>query len=95
MHPIACASALELCSFDGLSIATFSKLYAFLVRSRFEYSNPAVFPFATIDMKYLELMQRHATRLGELRGISYKDRLRLLKLFPVNYRRPRMEGSPG
>ena len=77
-------------SFDFLDAKTMSILFKTLVRPIIEYCNTVWGPMFVGDQKRLERIQRRATRLvAEIRHLPYQDRLRILHLPSLVYRRRR------
>ena len=77
-------------SFAHIDAYTLPLLYKTLVRPHLEYGNLAWGPFLKTDQRRLEQVQRRATRLvPDLRQHPYEERLRLLKLPSLYYRRRR------
>ena len=69
---------------------TLTKLYTSLIRPLLEYSNVAWTPVLKRDQLLLENVQRRATKLvPSLKNYSYEDRLRILNLPSLYYRRAR------
>ena len=69
---------------------TLTKLYTSLIRPLLEYSNVAWTPVLKRDQLLLENVQRRATKLvPSLKNDSYEDRLRILNLPSLYYRRAR------
>jgi len=65
-------------------------LYKTLVRSHLEYANCVWSPFRQIDVKKVERVQMRATRMVmQLKNSSYEDRLKVLNLPTLKYRRLR------
>ena len=57
-----------------------------------DYGNVIWYPFTKKNKKLIEYVRRHATRLDpELYGVSYTERLSILKLFSLKYRRERLQ----
>ena len=55
-----------------------------------DYSNVIWYPFTKKNKKLKDNVQRRATRLGpEFYDLSYTERLSVLKLFSLEYRRKR------
>ena len=72
---------------DGYSMV---KLYTALVRPRLEYGYPARSPLFKKDCNLLENVQRRATKMvPALKDMFYEERLEVLKLFSLFYRRAR------
>ena len=66
------------------------KLYKSMVRVHLENAVPVWFPYMIKDIEMVEAVQRRATKmLPETKGLEYVDRLRLLKLPTLAYRRHR------
>ena len=77
-------------SFTCLDKFTFVKLYKSMVRVHLENAVPVWFPYMIKDIEMVEAVQRRATKmLPETKGLEYVDRLRLLKLPTLAYRRHR------
>ena len=77
-------------SFQLLDRTTLPLLFKTLVRPHLEYGNVAWGPFNRADQKLVERVQRRATRLvEEIRTEPYAERLRLLGLPSLYYRRRR------
>ena len=68
----------------------FSKLYCSHVRCQLEYANQFWSPYLRKDVHTIEGVQRRATRsIQSLKGLTYEQRLRKLKLPTLAYRRLR------
>ena len=68
----------------------FSQLYKALIRGHLEYTNTVWNPIKKGDADHLEKVQRRATKLvPEIRDLPYAERLRVLKLPSLRYRRER------
>ena len=66
------------------------ELYKSMVRVHLENAVPVWFPYMIKDIEMVEAVQRRATKmLPETKGLEYVDRLRLLKLPTLAYRRHR------
>ena len=77
-------------SFINISKQVFLQLYKALIRPHLEYANQIWYPNLKKHKTSIENLQRRATRLvGSLRGLSYEERLRELKLPTTEYRRQR------
>ena len=77
-------------SFEHLDKQTLPLLYKTLVRPVLEYGNAVWGPYNVEDQKLVERVQRRATKLvGEIRGLPYGERLKILKLPSLQYRRRR------
>ena len=77
-------------SFALLDEATLPMLYKTLVRPHLEYGNLIWGPFNRADQRLVERVQRRATRLvASIRLRPYVERLRLLELPSLYYRRRR------
>ena len=69
---------------------TFINLYKAIIRPVLEYGNTIWGPFYATDINNIENIQRKATKLvPTIHHLSYKDRLRSLKLPTLQYRRRR------
>ena len=69
---------------------TLVQLYKAMVRPHLEYGNTIWSPRFKEDIKSLEKVQKRATKLlPGLKNLSYEDRLKLLKLPSLKYRRMR------
>ena len=67
---------------------SFSKLYKTLIRPRLEYGNIIWNPRFKKDIEAIERVQRRATKLVHNdRNMSYSDRLKVLKIPSLTYRR--------
>ena len=72
------------------STSTLPLIYKALVRPHLEYCNVVWGPFGKIDQQRLERVQRRATKLvKELRSKPYEERLHVLNLPTLYYRRRR------
>ena len=77
-------------SFALIDVYTLPLLFKTLVRPHLEYGNIAWGPFLKTDQRRLEQVQRRATRLvPDLKPRPYEERLRILKLPSLYYRRRR------
>ena len=77
-------------SFDALDAETFVMLYKTLVRPHLEYCNAITYPLYERQAKLLEGVQRRATKLiPNLKEMNYNERLKVLKLPSLQYRRVR------
>ena len=77
-------------TFCHLDCKTLSVLYKSIVRPLLEYGNQTWGPFNMADKKLLERVQRRATKLiPEIRHLSYQERLQVLGLPSLQYRRQR------
>ena len=77
-------------SFKFLTPEIFSKLFKALVRPHLEYANVVWSPHFKQDIIALENVQRRATKLVPgLKEMSYTERLKLLNLPSLTYRRLR------
>ena len=77
-------------SFQFLDPYTFVKLYKSMVRCHVETAVPVWFPYLAKDIDAVEAVQKRATKmLAATKGLEYEDRLRLLKLPTLVYRRHR------
>ena len=69
---------------------TIKKLYTSLIRPILEYGNAAWVPSLKREQQQIENVQRRATKMvPELRNLQYTDRLRVMKLPSMYYRRAR------
>ena len=77
-------------SFALMDKVTLPMLYKSLVRPHLEYGNLIWGPFNRADQRIIERVQRRATRLVEsIRKEPYEERLRILELPSLYYRRRR------
>ena len=75
-------------AFSHLDKYSFVKLYKTIVRPCLEYGNSIWSPQLKRQMKEIEKVQRRAIKtLKGFREISYEERLKLLKLPSLKYRR--------
>ena len=77
-------------SFRHLDKFTFVKLYKSMVRCHLEFAVPVWFPYLLKDIEEVESVQRRATKmLACTKNLNYEERLRLLNLPTLVYRRHR------
>ena len=77
-------------TYTYLDIESFKLLFKSLVRPHLEYGAPIWNPQLKRDITDLENLQRRATRqIPALKGMSYQERLRRLRLPTLRYRRLR------
>ena len=77
-------------AFKFLDAKTFTKLYKSLVRCHLESSVSVWSPYLERDVRQIENVQMRATRMiPETKNLNYEERLRLLKLPTLVYRRQR------
>jgi hypothetical protein len=77
-------------AFRYLDAKTFVKLYKSMVRCHMESAVPVWSPYLERDIKEMESVQIRATKmLPETKNLNYEQRLRLLKLPTLVYRRVR------
>ena len=77
-------------TYTYLDIESFKLLFKSLVRPHLEYGAPIWNPQLKRDITDLENVQRHATRqIPALKGMSYQERLRRIRLPTLRYRRLR------
>ena len=77
-------------SFEHLDAETLPVLYKSLVRPHLEYCNTVWGPFNREDQQRVERVQRRATKLiPAIRDLPYTERLRILGLPSLYYRRRR------
>ena len=75
-------------NFKYLDGPTFNKLYKALVRPHLEYGQTVWFPHLSRQSKLIEGVQRRATKLvPSLSELAYHERLLILKLPSLKYRR--------
>ena len=79
-------------TFRHLDIKTFIPLYKSMVRSHLDYCASVYYPFKQSDIDKLEAVQRRATKaLPETKNLEYPQRLQLLNLPTLAYRRHRAD----
>ena len=77
-------------AFRFLDAKTFIKLYKSMVRCHLESSVSVWSPYLERDVKQMENVQMRATKMiPETKNLNYEERLRLLKLPTLVYRRQR------
>ena len=77
-------------TFRYLDKETFVPLYKSLVRSQLEYAHSVWAPYKAEHIEELEKVQRRATKkIPDMSNLSYPDRLKMLKLPTLAYRRLR------
>ena len=75
-------------TFTFMDVDTFLRLYKTMVRPHLEYANAVWAPHLKRQSRDIERVQRRATKLLPVcRNLSYEDRLILLNLFSLKYRR--------
>ena len=87
-----CFSLLGIISrnFKDLTKDSFILIYKALVRSRLEYAVSVWSPWKKKDIEAIERVQKRATKMVKAcKGLKYEDRLRILKLPCLKYRRLR------
>lgn len=77
-------------SFVSLDAKMFKSLYIALARPHLEYANQVWNPHLKKDIEAIENVQRRATKLlPQMKELSYEERLRVLNLPTLTYRRSR------
>ena len=77
-------------NFRGLHYDAFLMLYKAMVRSQLEYANSVWNPYHVQEIKALEQVQMRATKiLPSLKNKPYEERLKILKLPTLKFRRQR------
>jgi len=77
-------------NFRDIKQDAFIMLYKSLVRSHLEYANSIWSPYHVQDIEALEKFQKRATKLiSSLKHNSYEERLRILHLPTLKFRRLR------
>jgi len=77
-------------NFRGLQYDAFLMLYKAMVRSHLEYANSVWNPYHVQEIKALEQVQMRATKiLPSLKNKPYEERLKILKLPTLKFRRQR------
>ena len=85
-------TGLIIRNFKHLDTQSFVLLYKSLVRPTLEYAAPVWTPYMACDSNRLEAVKRRATRaVKTLRKKSYSERLRLIGLPTLSYRRKRAD----
>ena len=77
-------------TFLSLSEDSFLSLYKSLVQPILEYGNLVWGPNYKTDIHKLEKIQRKATRVESIRHLDYEERLKVLDLPSLHYRRYRL-----
>ena len=79
-------------TFKSLDRDSFLILYKSLIRSILDYGGSVYYPSTKKNIQLIENVQRRATRiLPEMTGLSYGERLQLLKLPTMHFRRKRYD----
>jgi hypothetical protein len=69
---------------------TFSLLFKALVRPHFEYASSVWSPYKKKNIEAIENVQKRATRmLPQMKNLNYQERLKLLKMPTLKFRRMR------
>ena len=77
-------------TFKYLNYYTFKVIYCAQVRTQVEYGSPVWSPYLKKDITLVENVQRRATKyLYGMKGLTYEERLKKLKLPTLSYRRLR------
>lgn len=77
-------------SFQFMNVKTFIPVYKSLVRSHLDYASSIYSPHLMRHVEEIESVQRRSTKqIPGLKNMSYSERLRLLKLPTLGYRRIR------
>ena len=77
-------------SFMSLTKETFLCLYKAIIRPQLEYGNVIWGPFSVLDQAKVERVQRRTTKLvPSIKHLSYQQRLEVLNLPSLKYRRLR------
>ena len=77
-------------SFTYLNVDMFKSLFTSIVRPHLEYGAPIWSPYMKKYVHAIENVQRRATKqIPGLSNLSYRDRLKLIKLPTLQYRRYR------
>ena len=75
-------------TFQFLDKNTFLPLYKTLVRTQLEYANSVWAPYRSKHIEAIENVQRRATKqLPGMKNLSYSERLKILKLPTLSFRR--------
>ena len=78
--------------FKFLDAEMLKLLYKSLIRPHLEYCSPVWSPITKTEIRRIEGVQRRATKLvPELANLPYSDRLRILELPTLEYRRSRQD----
>ena len=77
-------------SFQNLNKDIFLPLYKALVRSHLDYASSVWYPYKEYQIEQIEGVQRRATKqLPGMKELTYQERLKILKLPTLKYRRYR------
>ena len=82
------------CTFLHLTPTLFRILYISLVRPHLDYASIIWNPYLLKDIKALEAVQRRATKtkmVPDLSRLTYEERLQVLNLPSLYYRRKRLD----
>lgn len=79
-------------SFSDMGTVAFLSLYKSLIRPKLEYCSPVWSPHTVAEIMLIEGVQRRATcNVSGLQGRSYEERLKILGLPTLEYRRLRQD----
>ena len=77
-------------NFRNMNLKSFVLIYKSMVRSHVEYTNSVWSPYKIMDIEKIEKVQKRATKMiNSIKNLSYENRLRMLNLPTLKFRRLR------
>ena len=77
-------------NFRNMNLKSFVLIYKSMVRSHVEYANSVWSPYKIMDIEKIEKVQKRATKMiNSIKNLTYENRLRMLNLPTLKYRRLR------